>query len=306
MAAPNTQNQSAKQQQRNTAQPDTVSAAAAGPASPEASIGSHTLTLKMLSDSLSSLQDSVCGKIGAAIQTLREDIKLDIASVRNELSVAVTSLQASLASHDNRLKELEKAASYTGDCTTEPCATVSQLQGDVRELQAKCEDLEGHSRRNNLRLTGVEEGFEKGQPTQFVSQLLKDILNLSEAPLLDRAHRSLRAKPKPGDPPRVFIMRVHYTHTRDEILCKPARAPLMYQGKMLHIYPDYTTAVMKKRAAFGDVKKRLRSIEGAKYGLRFPATLRVTLPGSKEHTFEDPDLALDFINRGTQVADPSE
>ena len=300
MAAPNTQNQSAKQQQRNTAQPDTVSAAAAGPASPEASIGSHTLTSKMLSDSLSSLQDSLCGKIGAAIQ------KLDIASVRNDLSVVVTSLQASLASHDNRLKELEKAANYTGDCTTELCATVSQLQGDVREIQAKCEDLEGRSRRNNLRLTGVEEGLEKGQPTQFVSQLLKDILNLSEAPLLDRAHRSLRAKPKPGDPPRVFIMRVHYTHTRDEILCKPARAPLMYQGKMLHIYPDYTTAVMKKRAAFGDVKKRLRSIEGAKYGLRFPATLRVTLPGSKEHTFEDPDLALDFINRGTQVADPSE
>lgn len=152
MAAPNTRNQSAKQQ-RNTAQPDTVSDTAASPASPEASTGSNTLTSKMLFDSLNSLQDSVCGKIGAAIQTLREDIKLDIASVRSELSVAVTSLQASLASHDNRLKELEKAADYTGDCTTELGVTVTQLQGDVRELQAKCEDLEGRSRRNNLRLT---------------------------------------------------------------------------------------------------------------------------------------------------------
>ena len=80
----------------------------------------------------------------------------------------------------------------------------------------------------------------------------------------------------------------------------------MYQGKMLHIYPDYTTAVMKKRAAFGDVKKRLRSIEEAKCGLRFLATLRVTPPDSKERTFEDPTLALDFINRETHDANPSE
>ena len=101
-------------------------------------------------------------------------------------------------------------------------------------------------------------------------------------------------------------MRVHYTHSRDEILRKSARGPLMYQGKMLHIYPDYTTVVMRKRAVFGDVKKRLRSIEGAKYGLQFPAMLRVTPPGSKEHTFEDPNLALDFFKRGTRDADPNE
>lgn len=115
--------------------------------------------------------------------------------MRGKLSVAVTTLRASLASHGTKLKELEKVADYTGDCTTELRATVSQLQGDVRELQAKCEDLEGCSRWNNLQLTGVEEGLENGQPTQFVSQLLKYVLNLSEAPLLDRAHRSLRAKP---------------------------------------------------------------------------------------------------------------
>ncbi|KAJ8270844.1 hypothetical protein GJAV_G00119920 [Gymnothorax javanicus] len=79
MAAPNSRNQSAKQQ-RNTAQPDTVLAAAASSATPEASTSSNTLTPKTLSDSLNSLRDSVCEKIGAAIQTLREDIKLDIAS----------------------------------------------------------------------------------------------------------------------------------------------------------------------------------------------------------------------------------
>ena len=38
---------------------------------------------------------------------------------------------------------------------------------------------------------GVEEGAEREQPTQFVSQLLNEILNLDKPPLLDRAHRTL-------------------------------------------------------------------------------------------------------------------
>lgn len=201
MAASNTRNQSAKQQ-RGAAHAGTVAATATSPVTSGASASNdNMLTPTMLTDSLNSLQDSVCAKIGAAIQDLRADIKLDIDSVRNELSSAVTNLQVSLASHDTRLKELEKAAEFTGDCTTELRATVSQLTGDVKELQAKCDNLEGRSRRNNLRLTGVEEGLENGQPTQFVSQLLKDVLNLNETPLLDRAHRSLRANRNLGNPP---------------------------------------------------------------------------------------------------------
>lgn len=91
-------------------------------------------------------------------KTIRADIKLDIDSVRSELAASITSLQASLTSHYTRVKDLEKAVDFTGDCDNELHATVGQLQGEVRDPQAKCEDLEGRSRRKNLRLTGVEEG----------------------------------------------------------------------------------------------------------------------------------------------------
>lgn len=112
---------------------------------------------------------------------------------------------------------------------------MGQLQVEVRDPQAKCEGLEGRSRRKHLRLTGVEEGAESGQPTHFVSHLLKELLDLDEAPLLNRAHRSLRAKSKPGEPPRVFILRVHYTHTRDEIYASPAGA-LWYIERRISIF----------------------------------------------------------------------
>ena len=37
----------------------------------------------------------------------------------------------------------------------------------------------------------------------------------------------------------------------------------------------------------------------ALYGIRYRATLRATLPGKSEHTFDDPASALDFINRAS-------
>ncbi|KAA0715464.1 hypothetical protein E1301_Tti019579 [Triplophysa tibetana] len=52
--------------------------------------------------------------------------------------------------------------------------------------------------------------------------------------------------------------------------------------------------VAKKRAAFTDVKRLLHSCPGVKFGLRFPATLKITLPGGATHTFEDPATAMDF------------
>lgn len=142
---------------------------------------------------------------------------------------------------------------------------------------------------------------ENRRPTQFVSQLLKDVLNLSEAPLLDRAHRSPRPEPQPEDP-RVCLSCVCTTHMRDEIVPTLLQGPRC-RGKTLHIYPDYTTAVMRKRAPFGDVNKKLRSTDEANT-LRFPATLHVPLLGNKERTFEDPALTMDFINSETHNTNP--
>lgn len=73
-----------------------------------------------------------------------------------------------------------------------------------------------------------------------------------------------------------------------------SRTPLLHQGKRLFLFPDYTLSVAKKRAAFTDVKRLLHSCPGVKFGLRFPVTLKITLPGGATHTFEDPATAMDF------------
>lgn len=134
----------------------------------------------------------ICLKIDRSFSDLRSDIS----SVREELRHATEPLQQKLDSHDQTIAELDRASTAHSDQLAALEATVSTLQKQASMLTDKCEDLEGRARRNNIRLVGVPEGAEGGQPTEFVSQLLKDTLGLEEKPLLDRAHRTF--VPNPG------------------------------------------------------------------------------------------------------------
>lgn len=73
MVAPSTRNQSVKQRGATSS-----CAAPKNADEPEASDTGNKLTLKMFSQALDSLQESVCAKIGAAIRDLQADVKLDI------------------------------------------------------------------------------------------------------------------------------------------------------------------------------------------------------------------------------------
>lgn len=66
------------------------------------------------------------------------------------------------------------------------------------------------------------------------------------------------------------------------------------------MFPDYTSSVAKKRAAFSTVKCNLRSQPDVKFGLLYPAVLRVTRPDGSSDRFEDPTAATDFVNKDSK------
>lgn len=80
----------------------------------------------------------------------------------------------------------------------------------------------------------------------------------------------------------------------------------MMNGKRLYIFPDYTLAVAKRRAAFIKVKKELHSCGDVKFGLRYPASLHITMSNGRTHRFENPDEALEFIHQRLKKAPVSE
>ena len=60
------------------------------------------------------------------------------------------------------------------------------------------------------------------------------------------------------------------------------------------IFPDYTAKTARARAAFNDVRRQLRDISGVRFGLFYPARLRITY-GNVQRDFLSPVEAEKYI-----------
>ncbi|KAJ3614353.1 hypothetical protein NHX12_017927 [Muraenolepis orangiensis] len=141
--------------------------------------GSNQLTLSAFNEGMAQMKTDICGKMDSVVDSLRAEIAL---------------------------------------VPTELLTKFDKLKCEVTDLQNKCDDLEGRQRRNNIRVLGVPEGVEGPHPTEYMADLLGDLLQLVDKPVLDRAHRSSRAKPRAGEPPRPFVIRIHHFQTKELIL----------------------------------------------------------------------------------------
>ncbi|KAL0183385.1 hypothetical protein M9458_022760, partial [Cirrhinus mrigala] len=75
-----------------------------------------------------------------------------------------------------------------------------------------------------------------------------------------------------SDPPRQFIARIHHGHIMEEIMRKvSSQRKLTFNGHSIQILRDYPSAVVKLR-----VSKILWDKPGVKFGILYPAKLRVT------------------------------
>lgn len=193
---------------------------------------------------------------------------------------------------------LETAADSHSDLIAALERDMAIVQRELATQKARNEDLEARSCRNNLRITGIKERREDGKrATDFTSQCLKETLGLDKPPLLDRAHRMLSMRPGNSEPPRGFVIRCHYYQEKEEILREAGQMKQLTtgDGDKIRIQPDYTQAVSKQRAEFNEVRGLLRSCEGIRYGLWYPAELRITTPDGVRTSFKDPKQAKDFI-----------
>lgn len=100
----------------------------------------------------------------------------------------------------------------------------SRLQSDNTQLKAKVEDLESHSRRNNLRVVGIPEKMEEADLVTFMADFFVEVLGtnfFASPPILDIAHRIGPPRTAGGETdarPRVFIVRFHYFCEKERVL----------------------------------------------------------------------------------------
>lgn len=225
--------------------------------------------------------------IAAMHEELRAAISTDFKSAISSLESKLDTIQAKVDDHDKRVISLENHANEASDQIRALEASCISMAEAIAKLQAKVLDLEGRSRRNNIRIFGLPEAIESGsRPTDFFAELLVEVLGekvLTSAPELDRAHRALKRGTR--DKPRSVVMCFHKFQTRDLVVreARSLRGTLQYRGTPIQIFEDYSPEVLDMRSEYRDVMKDLYNLN-LKPSLLYPAKLFVTLDKNADRT----------------------
>uniref|UniRef100_A0AAV2JUX5 L1 transposable element RRM domain-containing protein n=1 Tax=Knipowitschia caucasica TaxID=637954 RepID=A0AAV2JUX5_KNICA len=216
---------------------------------------------------------------------VKEVIKAENDALREEINRAVSPIHQMLEDCHDKLRNHEHELTALDTRMLAMEANCKEMSNRYEKLQLKIDDLENRGRRCNLRILGVPEGLEQGNPSGFIAELLYRVLGdgpngLEKPPVLDRAHRTATRAAADGGRPRPFIVCVHHYQEKERIQrLAREKGRLEFHGKQILIFPDYSADLTRRRAAFNEVKVSLRQQEGVRYGLLYPARLRVSYNG---------------------------
>lgn len=212
--------------------------------------------------------DANLGTILRELREFRKDTSQNLSAIREDINMI-----------NKRMEEAEERI----DTAETRIQTSEEVLAELVKLQVQTEakliDLEGRSRRENVRLYGVAEGAEESKVTMiaFVEDLLINGLELAAPAALniERAHRALATKPPPEAPPRSIVVKFASFKVKEEILKKAwQRKGIDFQGKKIHVDHDYAPEVLKKRRDYTEAKAALKE-RNIRFQTPFPARLRV-------------------------------
>lgn len=228
-------------------------------------------------------------------KSISTEFKTSLGAVDNKLD----QIRSMVEDHGERISSLETFSNDAEQRLQDLESLCSSLREDNTKLATKVSDLEGRSRRQNIRILGLPENTETGNPPQFFSGLLTEVYGketLPTPPEIDRAHRSLAAKPKPGDRPRPVILRLHRFQVKDLLVREARRRGKMeYRGHPIRIVEDYSPEVLSQRAEYRDAMTTLYKL-GMRPALLFPARLRITLPNGEKKWLKSAAEARKYID----------
>ncbi|CAH2221237.1 Hypothetical predicted protein [Pelobates cultripes] len=225
------------------------------------------------------------------------------------LDAAVLKMQASftsaLAKINNEITDLDARASQLEEKmevnATAHAAIEDRLEDIERKLslhETKITDAEDRSRRNNIRLRGVPEDVEAQDLTAFTMELFRAVLPDIPADmlLLDRIHRIPRPQHLPPTVPRDVLMRLHYYHTKDQILrAHRTRKDLPDKFKPILLFTDLSAETLRRRRSFKPVAEALRH-HRIPYRWGYPAKLLIT-KGGKQLIVASPKEGLELLHK---------
>lgn len=137
----------------------------------------------------------------------REDIKRQIEIFTMEINRKIQDATSQIEGAVKRIGEMEENMADKERWDIGVKNALTQLLTNQCALQDKVSDLEGRSRRNNIRVYGLPEDSEGTSTVAFVENLIRlelgDDLDLG----MECAHRALAPKPPASAPPHSMVVR---------------------------------------------------------------------------------------------------
>lgn len=230
-----------------------------------------------------------------AISALQKTVESKFTTI----SATMSSLQTTLSTMSGKVRDIEVAVTTHADRLESLEALCKTLQDGYNYQRKKVLDLESRSRRQNIRITGIPEGAEKGNPSEFVSALIPTLFGSDQFPdkvLVDIAHR-IGPRPAQAGSPCSLIAKLHYMHTRVRVTkLATQKSPLHCEGVRVSIFPDLPTEVFLERKKYGGVRQRCRTA-GFQSGFLHPCRFRTTADDGVTRFFPSPGEASQFLDQ---------
>lgn len=212
--------------------------------------------------------DSKVDQILKELREFRQDNREQLAAMREDLN----GIGGRMDEAEQRIDAVETRVQSWEDLLIE----LAKLH---TKTEAKLTELEGNSRRQNIRIYGVAEGAEESATSaiKFIETLLMNGLSLPPLPQLaiERAHRALAAKPQAGAPPRSFVVKFANYRTKEDILKKAWQAKgFDFQGKRVYLDNDYAPEIQRRRKEYNGAKAALRD-NNIRFQTPYPYKLKV-------------------------------
>ncbi|KAK1900678.1 Cytotoxicity-associated immunodominant antigen [Dissostichus eleginoides] len=137
-----------------------------------------------------------------------EDMKQALDSFREETNRNFETAEAEMRAQKKDIEILEERTAGVEEWSTDVQDIITASLEQQTKLQDKLSDIEGRSRRNNVRIWGLKEGIEGDSVSEYVNRLIHKELGMSEDIKLEiqRAHRALALNPQPDKFPRAIIV----------------------------------------------------------------------------------------------------